>query len=167
MKHPLYTRQSLPDREYLCSLFDDVGHTVRWKVRRGYSAAGTLATGMLQGYYTVTLNKKRLLVHRVLYKMRTGEEPDFIDHIDGDKTNNAQENLRPATISQNGQNRSIQKNSTSGHKNVSKCPRSGKWSVRVRLNGLAHYGGLFDDIDHAALAAQELRKKLHGEFAHD
>lgn len=160
-------RCSLPDREQLCSFFEDVGDTVRWKVRRGYSAAGTMATGKLQGYLTVTLNKRRLLVHRILYKMRTGQEPDYIDHIDGNRANNAQNNLRPATISQNGFNRPVQKNSSSGHKNVMKCSRSGKWLVRVRAENVAHYGGLFDDIEQAASAAQELRKQLHGDFAHD
>lgn len=160
--------KELPSVAELCEFFEDIGWTVRWKVRRSNNIwVGKEATGKLSGYYSVNLNRKRLLVHRILYKMRTGEEPEQIDHIDGNKTNNYQENLRPATNSENGRNRGLQKNSTSGFKGVIACRRSGKWRVKIMLNGKHIYGGLYDRPEDANLEAIQLRKQFHGDFAHD
>ena len=158
----------LPSREELLELFEDSGNSVRWRERRSSSIKpGSEVTRRINGYYTVHLGDSYFLVHRILFKMRTGEEPSHIDHIDGNKLNNRQDNLRAATKAQNGWNRPIQKNSSSGVKNVTKCPRTGKWVVRIIANGVRHNGGRFDDIYQAEIAACQLRNKLHGEFAHD
>ena len=160
--------KNLPSREELLALFDDAGNSIQWKERRSSSIkTGVDVTRKINGYYTVHLGDSYFLVHRILFKMRTGEEPGHIDHIDGNKLNNLQENLRAATKAQNGWNRPIQKNSSSGVKNVTKCPRTEKWVVRIIANGVRHNGGRFDDISDAEKAAQQLRQKLHGEFAHD
>ncbi len=44
------------------------------------------------------------------------ENKKFVDHIDNCKTNNNIENLRWATCSENGQNKNMRKNNTSGMK---------------------------------------------------
>lgn len=157
----------LPPAEYLREVFEDAGSTVRWRVRSGSATIGKLVTGVTNGYHTVSIAGRKMLVHRILYKMRTGIEPDCIDHIDGNRKNNSQENLRPASIAQNGQNRPKQRNSTSGFKGVHKSPRSNNWVVRVVVGKKCHRGGVFSDINEASRAAQALRRRLHTEFAHD
>lgn len=51
------------------------------------------------GYLTVSINKSRYLVHRVVWKMLNGSEPAIVDHIDCNRTNNKADNLRVASES--------------------------------------------------------------------
>ncbi len=160
--------KALPSREYLLSLFEDAGDTVRWKVKKGYVVnVGDEARGLLGGYLRVMIDQKVYLVHRVLYKMRTGDEPAMLDHVDGNRLNNRPENLRPTAYPSNGFNRTVQKNSGSGFKNVSFYPRTGKWYARVRVGKKSYYSPTFERIEDAVAAAAELRAKHHGEFAHE
>ena len=48
------------------------------------------------GYYSFKYNYKRFQTHRVVWMLHNGEIHDnlFIDHIDGDRSNNKIENLR-------------------------------------------------------------------------
>ena len=92
-----------------------------------------------------------------------GYIPAEVDHIDTDRHNNRIENLRAATPAQNQRNKPIQRNNTSGHKNIRH--KNGKWVVELKINGKAKYFGRFEDLELAALVASEARDKYHGEFA--
>lgn len=46
-----------------------------------------------------------LLMHRVAVAMMCGYWPDMVDHLDGNRSNNRWQNLRPTTNSVNGKNR--------------------------------------------------------------
>lgn len=156
----------LPSQEYLRSIFIDEGNTVSWKVRKANGVpAGSKATSALHGYYSVNVDGRRLLVHRVLFKMRHGYDPQVIDHIDGNKLNNKPDNLRPCTHSQNMCNSGATR-SPLGIRNVGIDKRSGKFTVRIRKDGKTHSGGDYDKLEDAAKAADELRRILHGAFAH-
>ena len=87
------------------------------------------------------------------------------DHRDHNIHNNLRENLRVATYSQNGANRKIGKNNTSGCKGVSWQIKSRKWQVAIKKDGVTYYLGLFDSIRDAALAYNKKAIELHGEFA--
>ena len=97
--------------------------------------------------------------------MHNGFTPPEVDHIDGDKTNNRIENLRPCTHAQNAQNRPAQKNSKSGVKNVVWSNVRKKWVVYVKVNGKTTNFGGFEDLELAALMASEVRDKYFREFA--
>lgn len=159
----------LPDREYLLQIFEDAGTTVKWRVAKGSKVYVGMPVTCLtdKGYLRVMVDGQTYLVHRVLFKMRTGREPEAIDHIDGDKQNNSDTNLREATRSMNGFNRPAQSNSSSGFKNVTKCKETGKWHAKVSVKRRAFYGPRTDDILQAAEDAKRLRQLHHGDFAHD
>lgn len=116
-------------------------------------------------YYHLQVNGKLWLAHRLIFMMHYGYFPKFIDHIDGNTKNNRIENLRDASLSQNGYNRKLQKNNTSGAKGVSWHKKSNKWQVKIRIDGAAKHIGLYDDLEFAELVAQEARNKYHGSYA--
>ena len=114
---------------------------------------------------SVEIDHKSYSVHRLVWLMHHGVLPEFLDHINGNKLDNRIENLRPATKSQNNQNKRLYSNNTSGVKGVCWHKRIKKWQVNVRVNGKQKSFGFFDDIELAELVASEARNKLHGQFA--
>lgn len=126
------------------------------------SKAGALAT---HGYWRIKFDGVTYMAHKLIYAMHNGGVcPDYIDHIDGNKSNNKLENLRPATIAQNAQNVGLHKNSTTGVKNVSWSPSKNKWKVLVSANG-KRKSWLVKDLELAELVAIEARNKYHGNYA--
>jgi len=67
-----------------------------WNTRYANKAAGIKNSA---GYLVVSIEKSRFLAHRIAWKWLHGTEPSIVDHIDGDRTNNAAGNLREATES--------------------------------------------------------------------
>jgi len=118
-----------------------------------------------EGYIVVGFNKKTQFAHRVIFLMFNGYLPDCIDHIDGDKSNNRIENLRPANAKTNGYNQKVRENTTSGIKNVTWQENGKVWQVRIMANKKLIYGGSFKKLEDAKIAADHLRKIHHKEFA--
>lgn len=95
-----------------------------------------------------------------------GFDPSLqVDHQDGDATNNADHNLRPATSSQNSMNRRLRSDNTSGVKGVCFDQRRGKWRTQVHVGNRAHHLGYYDDLAQAEAVVKAARERLHGEFA--
>ncbi len=146
--------------------FDYKDGCLYWKVKNTtWINIGDKVGWTSHGYLKAKVGNKTYYQHRIIYAMHHGYLPKYIDHIDGNRSNNKIENLRDSSKSQNGMNRSKQKNNTTGKKNVYKDNRSNKWFVKVVENGKQHYGGTFDDFFEAQLAADNLRVKVHKEFA--
>jgi hypothetical protein len=73
----------------------------RQKVKAG-SKAGCLRR---DGYTVISVNGDSFLAHRLIWFITYGEFPDnFIDHVDGGRSNNRIENLRDVTRTVNNQN---------------------------------------------------------------
>ena len=117
------------------------------------------------GYLRTRVNGLLQSNHRLIFLWHHGYMPKIVDHIDGNKLNNKIDNLRVANNTQNQQNAKINIKSTSGYKNVSLCPQTKKWAVKISVDGLRKTIGRFDDVELADLVAQEARKKYHKEFA--
>jgi len=113
----------------------------------------------------ITINKKHYKTHRLVYFMFHGFMPKEVDHIDGNSLNNRIENLRPATREENGYNKTLQKNNTTGYKNVYWHKQVKKWAVRICFDKKIKHIGLFKDLELAALVAEEARNKYHKEFS--
>lgn len=96
----------------------------------------------------------------------TGEWPDLlIDHKDHNKSNDQWENLRLATVQQNGFNRGKQKNNTSGYKGVSYLKGRKRWEAKIMVSGKTFHLGKYLTAVEAARAYQQAALALHGEFA--
>ena len=104
-----------------------------------------------------------LKMHRVIMGVL---DPNIkIDHKDGNGLNNQRDNLRIATVSQNGCNKKKTANTSSKYKGVYWDGVTKKWRVQVQLDGDVKRLGRFGDEIEAAKAYNEAAIKLHGEFA--
>ena len=118
-------------------------------------------------YVILRINGNQYLAHRIAWLLCTGQDPLKlqIDHIDGNGCNNKIKNLRLATNMQNGYNRKMNTNNTSGYKGVSFDKRNNKWVAEIMFNGNHKYLGLFCLPELAHMAYCKAAAELHGDFA--
>lgn len=88
--------------------------------------------------------------------------PD-IDHKDGAILNCRQDNLRPATKSQQAANRKRAITNQSGFKGV--IARRGKYEARIKKDGKCYYSPSFFTPEEAHNWYSQKANELHGEFA--
>jgi hypothetical protein len=103
-------------------------------------------------YKSVGFMGERWMSHRVIWKMLTGQEPDEIDHINGDGLDNRFANLRSVTPVENMRNRSLDPPKHGKH---GVTPFRGKW--RVNAGG---YLGLYATYEDAVAAREEAERAL-------
>ena len=141
-----------------------------WKVDRGsQKCKGKVAGSDHDGYVRLRVSGYggRMFAHNIIWNMFNGDIPldMYVDHIDGNRSNNKIENLRLATRSDNLKNQKIHSNNSSGIKNVTWSKRHKKWMVSLSANKKRHHLGYYSDIELADLVASEARNTYHKQFA--
>jgi len=135
-----------------------------WNARNAGLPAGTTYSPSKESDYLrvrIVVNNKPIMAHQVAWRLVYGDIPDglFIDHLDGDATNNSISNLRLVTHSENHRNRKIQSNNTSGTPGVRWI--SGKWRVRIKIQTKEISLGSFESKEQAVSVRKEYALK-HG-----
>lgn len=148
-------------KEKLHELFTYNNGHLYWK-KRNQNKAGCLNN---EGYINIVINQKWHKAHRLIFLMHYGYMPEFIDHIDNNRSNNKIENLRQATREQNQRNRECNKNSTTKIKGVSFHKCSKKWIAQCRANGKNNYLGVYKTAEEAQKVVENFRFFNHGNFA--
>ena len=113
------------------------------------------------GYLLAYTKNKTLRMH----KLFTGGY--YIDHINSNTSDNRKGNLRTATKSQNGMNRDLQSNNTSGNTGVYWHKQISRWIAYITINGKYIYLGSFNKFEDAVKARKEAEEKYFGEFSYD
>lgn len=90
-----------------------------------------------------------------------------VDHKNMNPLDNRKNNLRMCTKSQNGCNRGIPSNNTSGIKGVSFDKQTNSWAAYIGINGKCLKIGRFKNIEDAKEARLTAARKYHGEFARE
>ena len=132
--------------------------------------AGTVHKGTRAktSYIRINFKKVQLLAHRLAWLLYYKEDPGekHIDHKNHNGLDNRIGNLRLATNAQNGYNRNISSNSTTGFRGVSRDMRhrSKPYKVCPRLDGKRVFLGNFYTAEEASEAYQRFCKEHHGEF---
>lgn len=149
--------------------YDPVSGMLFWKHWAGAPCGTGRAAGALRthskGYVVVTLDGSRMLAHRLIWAMMTGEWPAFqVDHEDRNRQNNTWKNLRRATNSQNRANSRLYSSNTSGTKGVMFLPRSQKWGAKIRFENKVVSLGSFDTKERAIAARLAAADRIHGDF---
>jgi len=153
-------------QEYAHSLFEYKDGSLHWKVRKAphVKIGARVGSPEVNGYETVYEDGRNWRIHRLVFLMQYGYLPKMIDHINGNRKDNRIENLRTADNNQNAHNQVLRSDNVSGIKGVSWNNDRQKWAVRVNYNKKT-YQRYVQDLELAELVANEMRSKLHGEFA--
>ena len=151
----LYWRERTPDmftagakltQEQLCK---------GWNGKNAGKQAFNSRTGL--GYRTGNIFGVGFRAHRVIWKIVTGDEPDIIDHINGDGSDNRWLNLRDGTRSQNQRNQRRRTDNASGCTGVFFYKRLKKGRAYMTVGGkqvgLGDYH-LLEDAIRARKAAE-------------
>lgn len=99
-----------------------------------------------------------------LHNIVIGENILYSDHIDRDRLNNTEGNLRYADGSENGANKGIRKNNISGKVGVHWSKQNNKWCAMIGYNHKHINIGYFDYFEDAVNARIEAEKEYFKEF---
>jgi len=113
-----------------------------------------------RGYRIAGIDRKQYFVHRVIWLWMTGEWPEFIDHINGKRSDNRWENLRNVSQTTNAQNqRKPHKRSKSGYLGVT--IKSHGCETRICVKGKNFYIGTYNTPEEAHEAYLMVKRMLH------
>ena len=174
------TTLELPSRDALrrALKYDPATGLLHWKSRpqsdfsSGYNAgetswktwntqnAGKVAGGQRpDGYIRVGMFGQRFMAHRIIWLMQTGEVPEEVDHINGNRSDNRWCNLRAVDRTDNLRNACIRRDNTSGATGVSYAKRDGVYIAHITVAKKMKVLGRFANIEDAI----EARKKAERE----
>lgn len=112
------------------------------------------------GYIGVNISGKLHQAHRLIWLYVHGQWPcKYLDHINGNRSDNRIANLREATNSQNQANRRPSPGRV--FKGVVLCKKSGKFHAQVACRYLSCH----ETAEEAARAYDAAALQLYGEFA--
>lgn len=170
--------RQLPSADYLWECFDYTPETgsIFWKTRprhhfgsdRMWRSTNARLAGRrvgafpyTNGYCYVRIAGTDFLVHRVIFKMMSGEEPPVqVDHDNLSPTDNRWTNLRPAD---NGMNmRNSARFGRALPKGVTQVGR--RYKARIAVDGRSVHLGFHPTPEAAHAAYVEAGHRMHGEF---
>ena len=130
-----------------------------WNARlAGKEAFAAIAAA---GYRIGTLGGRGVYAHRVIIKMVLGIDPDEVDHIDGDQSNNRWDNLRPASRMVNCRNTARRSDNKSGVTGVGWARRDRRWVARIHIDQRNISLGYFT-TKVAAIHARKVAEIIYG-----
>jgi len=106
--------------------------------------------------------QKIIYMHREIAKTPEGM---LTDHRNHNTLDNHDENLRKCTNQQNQANQKIKKGGTSRYKGVFRQRGKKSFRSKIKVNGVAIYGGSFEIEEEAALSYDEMAIEYYGDFA--
>ena len=115
------------------------------------------------GYVQIQVCGQPYYAHRLAWFLMLGAMPARqIDHINGNPADNRFRNLRAATNAENGRNRKVGSNNTSGFKGASR--HRNKFRAMIKHEGRNISLGTFQTAMEAHAAYQQAAERYHGEF---
>jgi len=155
--------KTLPSVELLRERFeyDEKIGEVTYKVSPKFSKikAGDIAGCLTKrgDYYKIIIDKTTYLLHRIIWKLVTGQDPGDlqIDHKNRNGNDNRFQNLRLATVPEQEANKI--------KRGTARC--GNRFNARIFIEGKRITLGCFDTEEQAHKAYQLKCKELRGEFA--
>lgn len=134
--------------------------TFIWKIRASRAVKPGDIAGSLNknGYLLIKVRKYIYRAHRLAWFYFYGQRPPIeayrIDHIDGNKLNNAIKNLRAVSNAKNTRNHKMYSHNTSGITGVYFNEQSQKWCAQIHTNGKQIHLGSFHFFEDAVKARE-------------
>jgi len=141
-----------------------------WNNGRGGQAAASPAGTLANGYRQIFIEYWAWRSARLAWLYQTGSFPSdgyYVDHINGNRSDDRWCNLRLATPQQNARNRRPWPGNTSGKVGVHPIKSSGLWGAEIGLNNRNIKLGAFECKADAIAARCEAERHYFGEFAAD
>lgn len=115
------------------------------------------------GYRVISIKSRQFYGHRLAWLYVHGEFPKGqIDHIDGNRANNAISNLRDVAEIVNRQNLRVPpKHNQLGILGVSRSTSGKRYHARIQLNGVKVHLGTYDTCEDAQAAYLSAKRSLH------
>lgn len=154
--------------------YDQVSGKLTWKNQTHWRRVNGEEAGRIHsdGSVELIIDNKFYRAARIIWRMVTGDDPgeDEVDHEDLNNSNNAWLNLRLASRSENGSNRGLQSNNSTGIKGIWYCWTHFRWYAKVQKDGVYYskgIAGLHSDGPPVALVewVLKMREEKHAEFA--
>lgn len=135
-------------------------HTFGERYKKG-DRADTPGHSALSGYRLVNLLNQKFLAHRIAWMYVYGNMPsNYIDHINGNKSDNRIENLRVVSCRGNVENRRFpSKRNKTGFLGVHF--HQGKFRASITVDRKRIHIGMFDKPEEAYKAYVEAKRKHH------
>lgn len=146
-----------PDTGVVCRLVNGEPKPVGARDRGGYFRVAVHRTDGTHAFITA---------HRLAVYLMTGRWPDrnlFVDHIDGDRTNNKWSNLRVVNAVENARNR--KPTGRNQYKGVSADAKSGEFYARLTAHGRSWRIQRFATAEEAARCYDAYARHMFGESA--
>jgi len=139
------------------------GEFSRLKMVRGARRLERTGNVRPDGYIRIGVDYCSYLAHRLAWLYMTGEWPKhFIDHIDGNPSNNKFSNLRDVPQMSNVHNiHRPHRRNRSGVLGVSLHPRDNLWRARIMVDGKSKTLGYFKTIEQAQRAYATAKQAMH------
>lgn len=130
------------------------------RIRNHQSAkASTVITTRTKGYIDIQIDNKVYKAHRLAFLYMTGNfPPEFVDHINGNRSDNRFSNLRLATLAENNGNTHTPRG-RSGILGVDWDTKSRKWHARIKVDKINHNLGYFNSQEDAVMAYKAAKEK--------
>lgn len=112
------------------------------------------------GYRDLSFEGRTWKVHRFIWKLQTGQDPEYIDHIDGDRMNNVWSNLREVSWQENLRNKQKYQGYSTPVTGVTR--RSGRkpWIARIGVDGSVLHLGSFEKKEDAIAARKSAETRF-------
>lgn len=136
-------------------------HWKKTKSGRSKKEAGYIAN---DGYKLIMINAILYQAHRLAWFYINGTMPPkrSLDHINRIRSDNRIKNLRPCLEYQNGHNKRLPSNNSSGLKGIRF--KKNRWEVSCMVNNKRKYLGRYEKKSDAINAYNSYAYKLVGEF---
>ena len=137
-----------------------------WKVMLAHRRKpGSVAGSRSHGYIDIGIDNRSYRAHHLAWLYVTGEWPSsFIDHRDGNRSNNAFGNLREASNQKNSQNRHwvSKRKTTTEYLGVTWHKQRQCWMAQIRTKDGRNLNlGLYDDDYQAHVAYLHAKREFH------
>ena len=148
------TIKPLPSAELIreCLSYNPLTGRFHWLTDRGRRIKAGDVAGRVKstGYVGIKINGSEYLAHRLAWKLVYGADPTcVVDHLDGNRQNNAISNLQDTSTRQNCRRETSAKRPLP--RGVRLTP-SGKYKASGRIDGKVTHLGTYQTAEEAAMA---------------